>query len=146
MALVGRTVWYLRTIPHCGDSTICLCQKSKVFHVTQQPATRTERADVRRQLRELVLECRFHAATGRVISKENGITGILCTLRPPATISKGCPKTGLRNKRRANWCLRFIAQFAQAICQPSFLAPFPPINLVVPQLRCVEVVIIRRIA
>src|SRR6267154_2907424 len=57
----------------------------------------------------------------------------------PATISKSCFRIVLRNKRRANWCFRFIAQFAQFKSQPSFLAPFPPISLVVPQLCLVEV-------
>src|ERR1700737_4250471 len=32
---------------------------------------------------------------------------------PPATISKSCFRIVLRNKRWANWCFRFIAQFAQ---------------------------------
>src|ERR1700726_403942 len=49
----------------------------------------------------------------------------------------------LRNKRWANWCFRFIAQFKS---QPSFLAPFPPIGLVVPQLSRVEVDQVLRMA
>ena len=64
----------------------------------------------------------------------------------PATISKSCFRIVLRNKRRANWCFRFIAQFAQFKSQPSFLAPFPPISLVVPQLRRVEVDQVLRMA
>src|SRR5258708_4849374 len=57
----------------------------------------------------------------------------------PATISKTCPKMGLRDQRRANWHPRFIAQFAQLKSQTSPLAPSPSIRLVEPQLRCVEV-------
>src|ERR1700730_14803240 len=37
----------------------------------------------------------------------------------PATISKSCFRMVLRNKRRANWCLRFIAQFAQRVSPTS---------------------------
>ena len=33
----------------------------------------------------------------------------------PATISKTCLSTGLRNQRRANWHSRFVAQFAQRV-------------------------------
>ena len=64
----------------------------------------------------------------------------------PATISKSCFRIVLRDKRRANWCFRFIAQFAQFKSQPSFLAPFPPISLVVPQLSRVEVDQVLRMA
>ncbi len=64
----------------------------------------------------------------------------------PATISKTCPGIGLRYERRANWCFRFIAQFAHFKSQPSFLAPFPPISLVVPQLSRVEVDQVLRMA
>ena len=67
------------------------------------------------EVREFVLERRFHAAIGRVISKENGIAGILSTLRSPATISKACLRIGLRDEQRANWHPRFIAQFAQRV-------------------------------
>src|SRR5258706_5734699 len=57
----------------------------------------------------------------------------------PATISKSCFRKVLRNERRANRHLQFIAQFAQPKSQTSSLTPFPPISLVVPQLRRVEV-------
>jgi hypothetical protein len=57
----------------------------------------------------------------------------------PATISKSCFRKVLRNERRANRHLQFIAQFAQRKSQTSSLAPSPPISLVVPQLRRVEI-------
>src|SRR6267143_7153082 len=66
-------------------------------------------------------------------------TGGFGALRPPATISKSCFRKVLRDERRANRHLQFIAQFAQPKSQTSSLTPFPPISLVVPQLRRVEV-------
>ena len=49
----------------------------------------------------------------------------------PATNSKSCFRIVLRNECRANWKLRFIAQFAQLKSQASSLAPVLPIGLVV---------------
>ena len=89
---------------------------------------------------------RVSYAAQQINSARNGMTSKFGWLQAPATISKSCIKIVLRNKRRANWHPRFIAQFAQSKSQPSFLAPFPPISLVVPQLRRVEVDQVLRMA
>ena len=57
----------------------------------------------------------------------------------PATISKTCFMTGLRDSWRANWEQVLVTQFAQLKSQASLLAPFPTISDVYVQLCSVAI-------